>query len=108
MFKKMILAGALAAAGMFAFGTTEAQAGGCGYGGGGFGYGSSAVFRGTPYRSSFRSVPVYRSNFHAPVRSFNYGPSYRSGFRGGYGVSPFGFGHPHSFGRRGVSIGFGF
>ncbi|QDT13672.1 hypothetical protein [Planctomycetes bacterium K23_9] len=113
MFKKVVLTGALMAAGLFAFGTTEANAGGCGYGGGygGYSYGPHVSVGHSPYRSAYRGVPVHRGHYGVPVhRSYRPSPVYRSGYRSGFGVSPYGYGRgiPYGYGRSGITIGFGF
>lgn len=111
MFKKMIFAGALMAAGLFVIGPSEASADYCRSGGFSYGPRVSTGFYGSPYRSAYRGVPVHRSYYGSPVRSSFYAPApiYRSGYRSGFGGPSFyGRGVPFGYGRSGISIGFGF
>ncbi len=99
------------AAGLFLVTPSEANADYCRSRGFSYGPRVSTGFYGAPYRSAYRSVPVYRGHFGSPVRTSFYGPSpiYRSGFRGGFGGPGFyGHGVPFGYGRSGISIGFGF
>ena len=108
MFKKLFLAGALAATGLFFFGANEAQAHNFGYRGFSYGPRIGVGYQVVPYRPVYRHVTPYRSYYGSPFhgRVYRSVPVYRSGYRGGFYYG--GVGYPYGFGRRGISIGFGF
>lgn len=116
MIKKVILAVAVCV-GSLGLIETESQAGDC--------YSRRGYSAGYSYRPSYNvapyayraprvhyNAPVYRSGFgHSGYRGvtpgFSPGFSPYSSYRYGVGPTGYGFGHS-SFGRGGISIGFGF
>jgi len=104
MIRKSLLA-MCAIAAFTVLGASQADAGGCRYGGGGgyYGGGYGGGYGGSYHRTSYYGGGGYYAPRHSYYHGgYHRGPShYHSGYRGGYGRG-------YGYGRGGVSVSFGF